>query len=55
MKTKPAAKPLRSLSHRELAAVQGGGGEHILLVVAEHQVDSPRDPSTGLPTGKRMH
>ncbi len=44
-----SAKPTDDLSDDELAKVAGGA------VAVEHEIVSPRDAASGLPTGKRMH
>lgn len=40
----------------EIPGIEGSGREDTILVVAfEHQIMVPYDPSSGLPTGKRVH
>lgn len=34
---------------------QKGREESILVIALTHEIVSPRDPASGLPTGKRMH
>ena len=37
------------------SVTQKGREGKIMVIAAEHEVVSPRDPASGLPTGKRMH
>ena len=37
------------------SVTQKGRVGKIMVIAAEHEVLSPRDPASGLPTGKRMH
>jgi hypothetical protein len=45
------------LSDEQLRCVHGGedGGSTPTPVTTQHEITSPRDPASGLPTGKRMH
>jgi bacteriocin-like protein len=52
----PQLKIEQELSEDELAQVVGGvGPSQAILFGASTPIDSPRDPQSGLPTGKRMH
>jgi len=48
---KPAQAP--ALDPAELDGVSGGTAGQV--TPATHEIVSPRDPASGLPTGKRMH
>ena len=37
------------------SVTQKGREESILVIATSHEIVSPRDPASGLPTGKRMH
>jgi len=37
------------------SVTQKGREGKIMVIAAEHELTSPRDPASGLPTGKRMH
>ena len=37
------------------SVTQKGHLGNIMVIAASHQIVSPRDPESGLPTGKRMH
>ena len=37
------------------SVTQKGREDKIMVVAVNHEVVSPRDPASGLPTGKRMH
>jgi type VI secretion system secreted protein Hcp len=37
------------------SVVQRGREDSIKVTAAEHEIVSPRDPATGLPSGKRIH
>jgi type VI secretion system secreted protein Hcp len=37
------------------SVTQKGRVGKIMVIAAEHEIVSPRDPASGLPTGKRMH
>lgn len=37
------------------SVTQKGRVGKIMVIAADHEVVSPRDPASGLPTGKRMH
>lgn len=37
------------------SVTQKGREGKIMVIAADHEVISPRDPASGLPTGKRMH
>jgi len=37
------------------SVTQAGREESIMVIAVNHEVISPRDPSSGLPTGKRQH
>ena len=37
------------------SVTQAGRAGKIMVVAVSHEVVSPRDPASGLPTGKRMH
>lgn len=39
-----------ALQDAELDEVTGGG-----VIAPQHAINSPRDPASGLPTGKRQH
>ena len=53
---KPAqAKPEQELSEDELARVVGGLANNPGNPPVSDAIVSPRDPASGLPTGKRMH
>jgi bacteriocin-like protein len=55
-KISPPRRTRKELSDDELAAVSGGTMESTTEVIAvSHEIVSPRDPASGLPTGKRMH
>jgi len=52
----PQLKIEQELSEDELAQVVGGvGPSQAILFGASTPIVSPRDPQSGLPTGKRMH
>jgi hypothetical protein len=50
--------PLRQISHEQLRQVTGGDGTPLpaaqLTPAMSQEVLTPRDPASGLPTGKRM-
>lgn len=37
------------------SVTQKGRAESIMVIAVSHEIVSPRDPASGLPTGKRMH
>src|ERR1700742_3211164 len=37
------------------SVTQKGRENKILVIAVSHEIVSPRDPASGLPTGKRMH
>lgn len=37
------------------SVTQKGREEKIMVIAVSHEIVSPRDPASGLPTGKRMH
>jgi type VI secretion system secreted protein Hcp len=37
------------------SVTQKGRENKIMVIASEHSIVSPRDPASGLPTGKRMH
>lgn len=37
------------------SVTQKGREEKIMVIAVSHEIISPRDPQSGLPTGKRMH
>src|SRR6476661_4498086 len=37
------------------SVIQKGREDKIMVIAASHEIISPRDPASGLPTGKRMH
>jgi type VI secretion system secreted protein Hcp len=37
------------------SVTQKGREDSIMVIAASHEIVSPRDPASGLPTGKRMH
>ena len=37
------------------SVTQKGREDSIMVIAVSHEIVSPRDPSSGLPTGKRMH
>jgi type VI secretion system secreted protein Hcp len=37
------------------SVTQKGQEGKIMVIAANHEIESPRDPASGLPTGKRMH
>jgi type VI secretion system secreted protein Hcp len=37
------------------SVTQKGRADKIMVIAVQHEVSSPRDPASGLPTGKRMH
>src|SRR6185436_4825615 len=39
----------------EGSVTQKGRDKSIMVIAVSHEVVSPRDPASGLPTGKRMH
>ena len=52
----PQLKIEQELSEDELAQVVGGvGPSQAIIFDASTPVVAPRDPQSGLPTGKRMH
>ena len=53
----PAAEPatLRAVGTKN-GVIQGSGPDgNIAVIACEHEIVSPRDPASGLPTGKRQH
>lgn len=39
----------------EGSVIQKGKEKSIAVIAATHQIETPRDPQSGLPTGQRMH
>src|SRR6478672_10887733 len=39
----------------EGSVTQKGREKKIMVIAVSHEIVSPRDPASGLPTGKRMH
>jgi type VI secretion system secreted protein Hcp len=37
------------------SVIQKGREDSIMVIAVSHEIISPRDPASGLPTGKRMH
>src|SRR5205814_6325057 len=37
------------------SVTQKGREDKIMVIAVSHEIVSPRDPASGLPTGKRMH
>ena len=37
------------------SVTQKGREDKIMVIAVSHEIISPRDPASGLPTGKRMH
>jgi type VI secretion system secreted protein Hcp len=56
MAAAPAADPIESIITGRNGPIAGDGPEGAVIVLGfEHEVTSPRDAASGLPTGKRQH
>ena len=55
IKKQPQVKSEQELSEDELAQVVGGLANTLGTLPVSNTIVSPRDPASGLPTGKRMH
>ena len=55
IKKPPQVKSEQELSEDELAQVVGGLSNALGTLPVSNTIVSPRDPASGLPTGKRMH
>src|SRR5689334_24747810 len=48
---------LKGQTHGEIkgSVIQKGREDSIMVIAVSHNITSPRDAASGLPTGKRMH